>query len=180
MWCHSTCGGGAFHQVASASARFSALRSAFSQETPSEGDHEFDAKLRALPAAKRAGLIADHLRAQVAQVLRIAESQVELDTPLTSLGLDSLMGLELRNRVESMFGIKVPATLLWTYPTLLALSGQLAKSIVGAEPEDATQETPTSPPRDEGTKANEMLADEDALFALLDESIARAESKVRR
>lgn len=171
---------GAFHQVASASARFSALRSSVSPETPSEGDHAFETKLRALPAAKRAGLIADHLRAQVAQVLRIAESQVELDTPLTSLGLDSLMGLELRNRVESMFGIKVPATLLWTYPTLLALSGQLAKSIVGAEPEDATQEAPTSPPRDEGPKADEMLADEDALFALLDESIARAESKVRR
>lgn len=168
---------GAFHQVALASPRFSELRKD-AEGAPSEGDRELLGRLRAAPSALRPGLIAEHLRGQVAHVLRIPEDRVELETPLTSLGLDSLMGLELRNRVEALFGIKMPATLLWTYPTLTALSGQLAKSIGSAEEEPAAataQETPQS-----GQQDAVSLADEDQLQALLDESLARVERKVQR
>jgi acyl carrier protein len=66
------------------------------------------------------------LVAQVAQVLRLPEGKVEVDRPLTSLGMDSLMGLELRNRIESVLGIQVPVTLLWTYPTVAGLARHLA------------------------------------------------------
>ena len=34
---------------------------------------------------------------------------------------------ELRNRLEAALGIRVPATLVWTYPTVAALSEHLAK-----------------------------------------------------
>jgi hypothetical protein len=88
------------------------------------------------------------------------------------------MGLELRNRVETSFGVKVPATLLWTYPTLTALSGKLAQLITGPGDELAALApvaSPTSQPPDEVARASE-----DELFALLDESLARAESKVQR
>jgi NADPH:quinone reductase-like Zn-dependent oxidoreductase/NAD(P)-dependent dehydrogenase (short-subunit alcohol dehydrogenase family)/acyl carrier protein len=168
---------GAFHQVALASPRLSELRKE-SAEAPSEGDRELLGKLRAAPSTARAGLIAEHLRGQVAHVLRVAEEKVELDTPLTSLGLDSLMGLELRNRVEALFGIKMPATLLWTYPTLTALSGQLAKSIAGPHDEQAAEVAAESA-ADAQPDAVE-IADEEELLALLDESIARAERKVLR
>ena len=169
---------GAFHQVASASTRFSALRGAGSSDAASEGDRELLARLRAALPSKRPALIAEHLRAQVAHVLRIAESQVELDTPLTSLGLDSLMGLELRNRVEALFGIKVPATLLWTYPTLIALSAELARSLSG--PDEPEAEPPEKAPPDAAPHDKVLHAGEEELFALLDESLARVESKVRR
>lgn len=168
---------GAFHQVALASPRLSELRNE-SAEAPSEGDQALLGKLRAAPSAARAGLIAEHLRGQVAHVLRVAEEKVELDTPLTSLGLDSLMGLELRNRVEALFGIKMPATLLWTYPTLTALSGQLAKSIAGPQDEQAA---PVSAESAVSAQPDAVeIADEEELLALLDESIARAEKKVLR
>jgi NADP-dependent 3-hydroxy acid dehydrogenase YdfG/acyl carrier protein len=167
---------GAFHQVALASPRLLELRRASAAEGPKEGDSELLTRLRSAPPASRAALIAERLRGQVAQVMRVPEGRLELDTPLSSLGLDSLTGLELRNRVETLFGIKVPATLLWTYPTLLALSGQLAKSIAG--PGDEPTDMPQSPP--EAQKDLVAFANEEALFALLDESLARAESKVRR
>ena len=65
------------------------------------------------------------IRGHAAHVLRIAEASLDVLAPLTSLGMDSLMGLELRNRIEVGLGIRSPATLLWTYPTVAALSEHL-------------------------------------------------------
>ena len=90
------------------------------------GHEELLARLAAAEPGARARLLEEVLRAQVSQVLRIPEDKLDVDAPLTSLGMDSLMGLELRNRIEATLGITVPATLLWTYPTVTALSVHLA------------------------------------------------------
>jgi acyl carrier protein len=161
---------GAFHQVASASARFSALRQE-SAAVPSQGDSELLGRLRAAPPAARAGLIAEHLRRQVAHVLRISEAEIDENAPLTSLGLDSLMGLELRNYVESTFGLRVPATLLWTYPTLSALCAYMAPEL-GSTPAP----TPELKSVEQATKTEAEAAplDDSQLFALLDDELALA------
>ena len=44
------------------------------------------------------------------------------DQPMESLGLDSLMALELRNRLEASLGITLPVALVWAYPTISALA----------------------------------------------------------
>jgi phthiocerol/phenolphthiocerol synthesis type-I polyketide synthase C len=41
------------------------------------------------------------------------------------MGLDSLMALELRNRLEAAFGLKLSPTLLWTYGNAHALAGAI-------------------------------------------------------
>ncbi|MCB9755757.1 MAG: acyl carrier protein [Myxococcales bacterium] len=69
--------------------------------------------------------------------------------------MDSLMGLELRNRIEIELGLKVPPTLLWTYPTVLALAEHLARELA---------ESPDTAPPDELTE----LSDEDSA-RLIDE-----------
>src|SRR6185295_5175791 len=48
---------------------------------------------------------------------------------LGSLGLDSLMGLEIRNRLEASLGLTLSATMAWTYPTLSALTTHLAQQM---------------------------------------------------
>jgi acyl carrier protein len=59
-------------------------------------------------------------------VLRLAPARIDPRRPLGAMGLDSLMALELRNRLESALGRTLSATLAWNYPTVDALVDYLA------------------------------------------------------
>jgi acyl carrier protein len=75
---------------------------------------------------RRLSLLEGFVRQQLSQVLRLAPERLTAGTPLKSLGLDSLMTLELRNRLEAGSGIALSATLAWNYPTIEALAEHLA------------------------------------------------------
>ena len=92
------------------------------------------AQLRAAAPVERRALLETHLREQVGQVLRIAAARVDPATPLKSLGLNSLMSLELRNRLETAFGLTLPATLVWNYPTVTAVAAHLEERLGLATP----------------------------------------------
>jgi myxalamid-type polyketide synthase MxaE and MxaD len=79
----------------------------------------------ARPEARMAMLIS-HLQEQFGQVMRISGAKIDPAVPLGNLGLDSLMGLEIRNRLEANFGLRLSSTMAWTYPTLNALAAHLA------------------------------------------------------
>jgi acyl carrier protein len=66
---------------------------------------------------------------QVAQVLKQARNRIDLHKPFRTLGLDSLMALELRNRLEAAIGTSLPATMVWNYPTVSALAPFLAERL---------------------------------------------------
>jgi acyl carrier protein len=87
------------------------------------------AVLLAAEAGQRRLLLEGHLQEQIAQVLRLAPSQLDARTPLGSLGLDSLMALEVRNRLEVSLGLTLSATLVWSYPTIAALATHLASQL---------------------------------------------------
>ena len=63
----------------------------------------------------------------VAAVVRRGASQLDRDKPFRALGVDSLMGLELRNRLAAAFAVAFPATLIWNFPTVRALAPELAR-----------------------------------------------------
>ena len=89
------------------------------------GDAELLGGLRAAEPAARRELLETFVREQVAQVLRLAPARIDREAPLTNLGIDSLMGLELRNRLEAGLGLTLSATLIWAYPTITRLSERL-------------------------------------------------------
>ncbi|WP_373194048.1 acyl carrier protein, partial [Mycobacterium marinum] len=64
---------------------------------------------------------------------------IDVDRPMESLGLDSLMALELRNRLEASLGTTLPAALVWAYPTITDLAGALCERLGYAQLADVEQ-----------------------------------------
>lgn len=82
-------------------------------------------KIDAASGEERIGIIAQALREVVGSVLRVKPDSLRDDQPLTDLGLDSLMGVEIENLIESTIGVALPPTSLMRARTI----GQLATLI---------------------------------------------------
>ncbi|WP_078970068.1 type I polyketide synthase [Streptomyces natalensis] len=79
--------------------------------------------LRSAPTPdRRHELLRAQVVAQLAAILRINVDMIGPDTALSSIGLDSLMGLELRIRLERDLETPIPRIVVWTSPTVEALS----------------------------------------------------------
>ena len=78
--------------------------------------------LTSVPPDAREAAIAELLRTWIARVLRIPADRVTPAAPFATLGMDSLMGMELRNRVQSVLELPLPATLFMTNGNVEALA----------------------------------------------------------
>ncbi|WP_308128369.1 beta-ketoacyl synthase N-terminal-like domain-containing protein, partial [Frankia sp. CiP3] len=83
----------------------------------------------------RAPYLAGLVRAEASVVLGGAgRDLVRVDQAFNDAGFDSLTSVELRNRLTALAGIPLPATLVFDYPTPLALADYLLGELVGAIP----------------------------------------------
>jgi acyl carrier protein len=74
-------------------------------------------------------------------VLRLAADRFDADTSLVTLGLDSLMAIALRNRLQRELALEIPTTVMWTHPTAAVLTGYLPARL---HPQDQHREATTS------------------------------------
>ncbi|MBI1298293.1 hypothetical protein GC175_25445, partial [bacterium] len=80
------------------------------------------AALQAVTAAERPTLLEDYLRKEIAQVLRLPVSmQIDHADHLFEMGFDSLMAVELTNRIQNALGVHLHSTLIFEHPTLGSL-----------------------------------------------------------
>lgn len=88
------------------------------------------------PPAKRLELVRALIQRHAAAVLRVAESTIPPDATFQQIGLDSLTGLELRNRMEGETGLRLSSSVLWRQPSVEALAEFICQRI-SAPPETA-------------------------------------------
>jgi acyl carrier protein len=69
-------------------------------------------------------VIGEAVRDVVGTVLRVKPDSLRNDQPLTDLGLDSLMGVEIETMLESSIGVALPPTSLMRARTIGLLQGQ--------------------------------------------------------
>jgi len=81
-----------------------------------------ESELRAASPDDQERLLQDFIVAQVAGVFGMAQEKIDRTVGLTALGLDSLMTLELTNRVERELGIRLPVGTLLSGPTITELA----------------------------------------------------------
>jgi phthiocerol/phenolphthiocerol synthesis type-I polyketide synthase C len=149
--------------AAAQSSLFSELGEASTIER--QGGGRFQAELAAMPGSERPARVASTIADEIRAVLRSSDP-IDHREAMTSLGLDSLMALELRNRLESSLGITLPAALVWAYPTISDLAGALCERM-GFEQAAETAET---------ADAEAALADEE--MQLLADLVAASEAEV--
>ena len=110
----------------------SLLRSGLKRASAASGDTStLRARLAALASdAERLKALVELVQEDIAAVLALpSASSVPADVPLKELGLDSLMAVELRNRLSARVGSKLPTTLAFDYPTARAMAQLLMEKL---------------------------------------------------
>ncbi len=125
----------------------------------SSSSEDLLAQLAATPAAGREDLLVSFLQREVQAVLRLPSAPAAA-VGFFDLGMDSLMAVELRNRLNRAFSDSyvAPNTLVFDFPTISDLARHLADVLGGAELESAAPAQPDPAPRPPVRSGDDGLA----------------------
>ncbi|MEM7125066.1 MAG: SDR family NAD(P)-dependent oxidoreductase [Chloroflexota bacterium] len=124
--------------------------------------------LAALPQGEREEALDAYVRSEIALVLGLpSHTPIDADTRLFDFGLDSLMAVELRNRLEAGLTCSLRSTLLFDYPTLNVLLPYLLADVLQLEASSAEDELSKQEQFEQDQLAEvEQLSEEDLLSLL--------------
>lgn len=101
-----------------------------SQKTSQIPASDFDkTTLLNADSAQRQQLLSDFLQKQTARILGMEPSQLNPDQPLDTMGLDSLMAMELKNSLESKLGVNLSVASLLQGPTISKLVSEALENL---------------------------------------------------
>ncbi|APU21368.1 polyketide synthase family protein [Actinoalloteichus sp. GBA129-24] len=111
------------------------------------GPPDLSAGLATLPEGEAEAAVLDWVREQTAVVLgHPSRKAVDVDQAFTHLGFDSLTSVELSNRLTSSTGLRLPPTVVFSYPTprelAMHLSGLLRPAAGPAQDAEIREQVP--------------------------------------
>jgi acyl carrier protein len=149
------------------------------REEPATEPDQFLGRLKGAEPERRSRLLHEYVREQIAHVMALDRSRLpEPQQGLFELGMDSLMAVELRNRLQHGLGSSLPATLVFEYPTIDSLSQYLADQVVGLQPAAELRRASAAEPEDTTLARVEQLSEAEAEAMLVQKlaSLERGES----
>lgn len=115
-------------------------------------------------------LLEDHVHGVVIQVLGLDPSfAIDPRQGLRDLGMDSLLSIEMKNRLQKSVGHSLPSTLAFDYPTVGALAAYLADEVLGLDPTEEGKRPPERETLSRERAEIDNLSDEKAEALLLEE-----------
>jgi acyl transferase domain-containing protein/acyl carrier protein/phospholipid N-methyltransferase len=136
------------------------------QETPGVVS-DYRQRIESAAPEEVEGIVGQAVRDAVASVLRVKPETLRDDQPLTDLGLDSLMGVEIENTLDASLGVALPPASLTRARTI----GQIVSMIAEHMGAKRTGATPAKKAPAKGI-TNRTSAEEVDLTSLSDEEIA--------
>ncbi len=116
--------------------------------------------LAATPEAERRALIADHIRDIVAAVFDCGVEDFESDDMLDDIGLDSMMAMEFRVRINMVFSIDLPVLEILRGVSVNSLADRVLlelHAIHGDAPSPAADEEPSAQPAVDVDEVNRLI-----------------------
>jgi acyl carrier protein len=76
-------------------------------------------------ATQHRAILTAYVQEQIANLLRISAHRLDIEQPLTAVGLDSLMAIELKNSIELDLQIRIPIITLLQGPSIVQFVNQV-------------------------------------------------------
>ncbi len=134
------------------------------QDASKKSRSELIQKLNDAMPERRHHVILSYIQGLAKKVMGYDESQgIAVDKPLMEQGFDSLMAVEMRNRLNKEISVNLPVTLLFDYPTLEKIATFILEEILSFK---TPEEAPDKKGEDhETTSTNDVLKEIDELLA---------------
>ncbi len=167
----------AFEKIIAAKGRVVFLEALCSQDSENKANGEnLRQKLAEIPLQRRKALLTTQLQQEVAQVLGHSGSHLpEIERGFFDMGMDSLMSVELKHRLEGLLAISLPSTLAFEYPTIADVVDYLFQELF-AEELDASHSSAIESEDSENTTTKLKGLSEAETEALMERELAQLEA----
>ncbi|WP_189960131.1 type I polyketide synthase, partial [Streptomyces alanosinicus] len=129
------------------------------------GGQSLEERLARMRPTDREAAVLDLVRGEVAAVSHAEPESLDVNKGFTDLGLDSLAAIDLRNRLQTVTGMRLPATMMFDYPSPVVMAEFLLEELLPGIEEYAETETGTvtGTGAGAGTDASAAAPDDDSI-----------------
>ena len=109
-------------------------------------------ELREIPSGQRLGKLVQWIQMEIAQVIGLPEGELpSTQIGFFDMGIDSLMSVDLKNRLSKQLGLDISPTLLFQHPNIDSLGEKLIHQLFQIDKQPQIESTKQSASKDSQT-----------------------------